>query len=71
MGTPLSAAAPVQATRADMSRGDLNGMESLRDSDAEYVAFQTRLEEEARARMAVSNFRNLLRVYHTSSPRNR
>ena len=53
LGTPLSAAAPVQATRADMSRGDLNGMESLRDSDAEYVAFQTRLEEEARARMAV------------------
>ena len=53
LGTPLPAAAPVPATRADMSRGDLNGMESLRDSDAEYVARQTRLEEEARARKAV------------------
>ena len=53
LGTPLPAAAPVLATRADMSRGDLNGMESLHDSDAKYVARQTRLEEEARARMAV------------------
>ena len=64
LGTPLPAAAPVQATRADMSRGDLNGMESLRDSDAEYVAHQTRLEEEARARMAVKfgNFSVLLEI---------
>ncbi len=50
---PLPAVAPVPATRADMSRGDLNGMGRLRgDSDAEYVALQTRLKEEARARMA-------------------
>ena len=53
LGTPLPAAAPVPATRVDMSRGDLNGMESFRDSDAEYVAPQSRLEEEARTRMAV------------------
>ena len=53
LGTPLPAAAPVPATRADMSRGYLNGMGRLRgDSDAEYVALQTRLKEEARARMA-------------------
>jgi len=50
---PLPAAASVPATLADMSRGDLNGMERLRgDSDAEYVACQTRLKDEARARMA-------------------
>jgi len=60
LGTPLPAAAPVPAARApsagakaDMSRGDPNGMERLRgESDAEYVARQTRLKEEARARMA-------------------
>ena len=52
-GTSMSAPSSMNGGGNNSGRGDPNGMERLLgESDQEYIARQTRLKEEARARMA-------------------